>query len=124
MTLAFLFRTAPHGNAISREGLDALLAATAFCDEEEIGVFFIDDGVLNLLDGQNPELLLQKDFIRTFKLLDLYDIEQRFVCADSLDQYNLQEEQLIISAEKIDRTSLIKKLSQTEKVFTDRKSVV
>ena len=118
MKLAFLFRTAPHGNAISREGLDALLAATAFCDEEDIGVFFIDDGVLNLLDGQNPELLLQKDFIRTFKLLDLYDIEQRFVCADSLDQYNLQEEQLIISAEKIDRTSLIKKLSQTEKVFT------
>jgi len=95
-----------------------LLAATAFCDEEEIGVFFIDDGVLNLLDGQNPELLLQKDFIRTFKLLDLYDIEQRFVCADSLDQYNLQTEQLIISAEKIDRTSLINKLSQAEKVFT------
>lgn len=118
MKLAFLFRTSPHGNAISREGLDALLAATAFCDEEEIGVFFIDDGVLNLLDGQNPELLLQKDFIRTFKLLDLYDIEQRFVCADSLDQYNLQTEQLIISAEKIDRTSLINKLSQAEKVFT------
>ena len=118
MKLAFLFRTAPHGNAISREGLDALLAATAFCDEEEIGVFFIDDGVLNLLDGQNPELLLQKDFIRTFKLLNLYDIEQRFVCAASLDQYNLQTEQLIISAEKIDRTSLINKLSQAEKVFT------
>ena len=118
MKLAFLFRTAPYGNAISREGLDALLAATAFCDEEEIGVFFIDDGVLNLLDGQNPELLLQKDFIRTFKLLDLYDIEQRFVCADSLDQYNLQAEQLIISAEKIDRTSLINKLNQVEKVFT------
>ena len=118
MKLAFLFRTAPHGNAISREGLDALLAATAFCDEEEIGVFFIDDGVLNLLDGQNPELLLQKDFIRTFKLLDLYDIEQRFVCADSLDQYNLQAELLIISAEKIDRTSLINKLSHAEKVFT------
>ena len=118
MKLAFLFRAAPHGNAISREGLDALLAATAFCDEEEIGVFFIDDGVLNLLDEQKPELLLQKDFIRTFKLLDLYDIEQRFVCADSLDQYNLQTEQLIISAEKIDRTSLINKLSQAEKVFT------
>ena len=118
MKLAFLFRTAPHGNAISREGLDALLAATAFCDEEDIGVFFIDDGVLNLLDRQNPELLLQKDFIRTFKLLDLYDIEQRFVCADSLDQYNLNTEQLIISAEKIDRTSLINKLRQVEKVFT------
>ena len=106
MKLAFLFRTAPHGNAISREGLDAVLAATAFCDEEDIGVFFIDDGVLNLFDGQNPELL------------DLYDIEQRFVCADSIDQYHLQTEQLIISAEKIDRTSLINKLNQAEKVFT------
>ena len=100
--------------ASQRRGVvDALTAK-----DTEIGVFFIDDGVLNLLDGQNPELLLQKDFIRTFKLLDLYDIEQRFVCADSLDQYNLQTEQLIISAEKIDRTSLINKLSQAEKVFT------
>ena len=62
--------------------------------------------------------ILSYCFIRTFKLLDLYDIEQRFICANSLDQYNLQAEQLIISAEKIDRTSLINKLSQAEKVFT------
>ena len=102
MKLAFLFRTAPHGNAISREGLDALLAATAFCDEERYLVsFFIDDGVLNLFDGQNPELLLQKDFIRTFKLLDLYDIEQRFVCADSLDQYNLILNSLLFLLKKL-----------------------
>ena len=46
------------------------------------------------------------------------DVYKRQVCADSLDQYNLQTEQLIISAEKIDRTSLINKLSQAEKVFT------
>jgi len=118
MKLAFLFRTAPHGNAISREGLDALLAATAFCDEEEIGVFFIDDGVLNLLDGQNSELLLQKDFIRTFKLLDLYDVEQRFICTESLQKFKLDNEQLILSCEKIDRSLLIEKLSQAEKLFT------
>ena len=49
MKLAFLFRTAPHGNAISREGLDALIASTALCYEEEIGVFFIDDVVLKTL---------------------------------------------------------------------------
>ena len=41
MKLAFLFRTAPHGNAISREGLDALLAATASCDEEDIVSFLL-----------------------------------------------------------------------------------
>ena len=56
--------------------------------------------------------------------MDLYDIEQRFVCADSLDQYNLQTEQLIISAEKIDRTLLINKLSQAEKVFTFLRNIM
>ena len=38
--LAFIFRHAPYGTANTREGLDALLAATAFCAEEDIAVFF------------------------------------------------------------------------------------
>ena len=118
MKLAFLFRTAPHGNAISREGLDALLAATAFCDEEEIGVFFVDDGVLNLLDGQNPELLLQKDFIRTFKLLDLYDIEQRYVCADSLQQFQLKPADFVLGCDVLSRQALLQRLQQCEKILT------
>ena len=118
MKLAFLFRTAPHGNAISREGLDALLAATAFCDEEEIGVFFIDDGVLNLIDNQQPEIIQQKDFIRTFKLLDLYDVEQRFICTASLQKFKLDNRELILSCEKIDRSLLLEKLNQAEKLFT------
>ena len=116
--LAFIFRHAPYGTANTREGLDALLAATAFCAEEDIAVFFLDDGVLNLQKQQQSEVVLQKDTASALKLLDLYDIEQRFICADSLDQYNLHAEQLIISAEKIDRTLLINKLSQAEKVFT------
>lgn len=54
---AFVFRPL---SAISREGMDALLAATAFCNENELAVFFIDDGVLNLLSDQKPELILRK----------------------------------------------------------------
>lgn len=118
MKIAFLFRTAPHGSSISREGLDALLAATAFCDEDDIGVFFMDDGVFNLLSEQQPERILQKDFIRTFKLLDLYDIEQRFICQDSLEKRGILENHLILSAEKIDRTSFMAKLNQAEKLLT------
>ncbi|OOF36808.1 sulfurtransferase complex subunit TusC [Rodentibacter heidelbergensis] len=118
MKMAFLFRTAPHGSSVAREGLDALLAATAFCEEDEIGVFFIDDGVFNLLNGQQPEWLLQKDFIRTFKLLDLYGIEQRFVCQNSLEKLKIDKDSFILSVEKIDRTLLMTKLHQAEKVLT------
>lgn len=118
MKIAFLFRTSPHGTSISREGLDAILAATAFCEPNDIGIFFIDDGVLNLIDNQQPEIIQQKDFIRAFKLLDLYDVEQRFICTASLQKFKLDNRELILSCEKIDRSLLIEKLNRTEKLFT------
>ncbi|AKA46568.1 TPA: sulfurtransferase complex subunit TusC [Haemophilus influenzae] len=118
MKIAFLFRTSPHGTSISREGLDAILAATAFCEPNDIGIFFIDDGVLNLIDNQQPEIIQQKDFIRTFKLLDLYDVEQRFICTASLQKFKLDNRELILSCEKIDRSLLLEKLNQAEKLFT------
>lgn len=118
MKIAFLFRTSPHGTSISREGLDAILAATAFCEPNDIGIFFIDDGVLNLIDNQQPEIIQQKDFIRTFKLLDLYDVEQRFICTASLQKFKLDNRELILSCEKINRSLLLEKLNQAEKLFT------
>lgn len=118
MKLAFVFKTTPHGSVVSREGLDALLASTAFCDEDQIGVFFLDDGIFNLVAHQQPELILQKNFIPTFKLLDLYDIENRFVCSLSLEKFNLSEAEFILNCKKIDRTLLVEKLRQAEKILT------
>lgn len=83
-----------------------------------LGYFFIDDGVLNLIDNQQPEIIQQKDFIRTFKLLDLYDVEQRFICTASLQKFKLDNRELILSCEKIDRSLLLEKLNQAEKLFT------
>lgn len=50
--IAFVFSTAPHGTAAGREGLDALLATSALTDD--LTVFFIADGVFQLLSGQSP----------------------------------------------------------------------
>ena len=70
--VAFIFSSAPHGSAAGREGLDALLATSALTDE--IGVFFVGDGVFQLLPDQRPGAVLARDYIATFKLLSLYDI--------------------------------------------------
>ncbi|WP_016682733.1 sulfurtransferase complex subunit TusC, partial [Yersinia pestis] len=51
--IAFIFTQGPHGSSAGREGLDALLATSAL--SEDIGVFFISDGVLQLLPQQQPE---------------------------------------------------------------------
>lgn len=116
--LAFIFRHSPYGSSISREGIDTLLAATAFCNEDEIAIFFIGDGVLNLIKNQKPNLILQKDFISSLKLLDLYNFEQRYVCESSLQQFTLEKSDLIISCEKLDHSSLIDKIKLAEKVLT------
>ena len=54
--VAFVFASAPHGSASGREGLDALLATSALT--EDIGVFFLGDGVFQLLAGQQPQAIL------------------------------------------------------------------
>ncbi|MEN0613512.1 sulfurtransferase complex subunit TusC [Klebsiella indica] len=79
--VAFIFSSAPHGSASGREGLDALLATSALT--EEIGVFFVGDGLFQLLPGQRPAAVLARDYISTFKLLSLYDINQCWFCAAS-----------------------------------------
>ena len=80
--IAFVFSTAPHGSASGREGLDALLAASAL--SEDLGVFFIGDGVF-----QKPSAVLARDYIATFKLMPLYDIDNVWLCAASLRERGL-----------------------------------
>ena len=116
--LAFIFRHAPYGTANTREGLDALLAATAFCAEEDIAVFFLDDGVLNLQKHQQADVVLQKDTASALKLLDLYDIEQCYVCADSLQQFQLKPADFVLDCDVLPRQQLLQILQQSEKILT------
>ena len=85
--VGFVFSSAPHGSAAGREGLDALLATSALTDD--IGVFFVGDGVFQLLPEQRPGAVLARDYIATFKLLSLYDIDQCWLCADSARERGL-----------------------------------
>ncbi|AHE65393.1 MULTISPECIES: sulfurtransferase complex subunit TusC [Pasteurella] len=118
MKLAFVFRSTPFGRASTREGLDALLAATAFCDEQDIAVFFLDDGVFSLLNHQDPAQILQKDVVNMFKLLDLYDIEQRYICLESLATAKMTASDCIITCEKMARGALLTLLGKAERVLT------
>lgn len=87
--IAFVFTSAPHGSSSGREGLDALLATSAL--SVDVGVFFIGDGVLQLLAGQKPDVVLTRDYISTFKILPLYDITSCWLCAESLRERGLSE---------------------------------
>ncbi|WP_391088456.1 sulfurtransferase complex subunit TusC [Vibrio sp. NH-UV-68] len=114
--LTYLFRTAPHSKASGREGVDALLAASAYC--EDISVIFTGDGVYQLLQGQQTTAILSKDYAPMLKLFDLYDIEQVYVCQASLALRGLAQADLIIAAERLDEWQLSEQLHRAGKVLT------
>lgn len=115
--VAFVFTSAPHGSASGREGLDALLATSALT--EDIGVFFLGDGVFQLLAGQQPQAILARDYIATFKVLPLYDIDNLYVCADSLASRGLNGAvQLLLDVEILASAALRDKLSHYDTILT------
>lgn len=115
--VAFVFTSAPHGSASGREGLDALLATSALT--EDIGVFFMGDGVLQLLAGQQPQAILARDYISTFKVLPLYDIETCYVCADSLTVRGLSDKTaFVLDVTTLPAAALREQLSHYDTILT------
>ncbi|MBR9856932.1 MAG: sulfurtransferase complex subunit TusC [Gammaproteobacteria bacterium] len=94
--VAFIFRTPPHGSASGREGLDAVLATSAL--SEDIGVFFIGDGVYQLLADQEPGSILGRHYAPTFGLLELYDVDNVYISAEALAERGLSKDRLAIDA--------------------------
>ncbi|ELQ6108234.1 sulfurtransferase complex subunit TusC [Cronobacter turicensis] len=115
--VAFVFTQAPHGTAAGREGLDALLAMSALT--EEIGVFFISDGVFQILPGQHPQAILGRDYISTFKVLPLYDIDRCYICLASLQERGLGDKHdFVIDVEPLSAGALRERLNDYHVVLT------
>lgn len=111
----FLFTQAPHTNASGREGLDAVLATSAY--SEELCCLFVGEGVLQLLSAQEPEAQKLKDYVSAFKLLELYDIEDVLVSGSAMVSYGLTADDLIIDCEVLDDSAMADRLAQCDKVM-------
>lgn len=115
--IAFLFTQAPHGSAAGREGLDMILACSAYHDN--IGVYFLSDGVFQLLPEQAPESILARNYIATFGVFALYDINQCYLCAESLEERGLSNQSTwIIDATIIPLATLRQQLKHYDIVLT------
>lgn len=114
--IAIINRQAPFNTADARESMDMALIFAAY--DQQVTVIFIDDGVYQLLDGQNAELVDGKDFLATMKTFELYDIEQIIVCRQSLQQRGLGETKLFLPAEQQSKSQIATLLSTFDHVIT------
>lgn len=115
--IGFVFTQSPHGSSAGREGLDALLAMSALT--EDIVVFFVSDGVFQLLPQQAPEKVLARDYISTFGILNLYDIDKCFICSKSLSARGLSScTEWVLDVTPLEAKELRKKLSECDSILT------
>jgi len=114
--IGIINRSAPHGSVQGRESLDLTLALSAF--NESLSLFFIGDAVYQLLEGHQPNDILQKNFQPLFKMLDLYDVENIYVCAQSLQQRAIQEDALLIDVTVLDTPQLKIKLASQDQLLS------
>ncbi|QCI20652.1 sulfurtransferase complex subunit TusC [Buchnera aphidicola (Brachycaudus cardui)] len=80
--IAFIFSHAPHGTSFGREGLDAIFSISSVV--KEISLFFIGDGVLQLMKNYQSEHILARNYTSSFSILSFYDIKNFYCCESSL----------------------------------------
>jgi len=83
----YINRKAPYGTVYALESLEVVLIAAAF--EQAVSVAFLDDGVYQLLQGQQPQAVGMKNFSATFRALGDYDVRHIYVEQESLQARGL-----------------------------------
>jgi len=90
----FLNRKAPHGTVYALEGLEVVLITAAF--DQDVSLVFTDDGVYQLMKGIDTKGIEVKDFSKTYRALEGYDIEKLYVDRSSMEARGLTEDDLIV----------------------------
>jgi tRNA 2-thiouridine synthesizing protein C len=88
----YVNRKAPYGTIYALESLEVVLIGAAF--DQDVSLAFLDDGVFQLVKGQDTKEIGVKNFSPTFRALGDYDVTKLFVEQESLDERGLTADDL------------------------------
>jgi len=89
----YLNRRAPYGTIYAWESLEVVLIGAAF--DQDVSLAFLDDGVFQLVKGQDTSGVDMKNFSPTYQALGDYDVTKLYVEQESLDERGLTLEDLM-----------------------------
>jgi len=84
---------------------------------QDMNLFFIEDGVLQLVKQQTPDTIQHKAYHKTFAALGFYDIDNIYVCQQSLLERNLEVTDLLIPVTLIEPNQLTALMSESAHVM-------
>ncbi|OOZ43031.1 sulfurtransferase complex subunit TusC [Solemya elarraichensis gill symbiont] len=83
----YVNRRAPYGTIYAWESLEVVLIGAAF--EQDVSLAFIDDGVYQLVKGQDTAGIGMKNFSPTYAALGDYEVTKIYVEKESLEERGL-----------------------------------
>ena len=89
----YLNRRAPYGTIYAWESLEVVLIGAAF--DQDVSLAFLDDGVYQLVKGQDTSDLGMKNFSPTYQALGDYDVTKLYVEKESLEERGLTLDDLM-----------------------------
>ncbi|CAA0093847.1 Intracellular sulfur oxidation protein DsrF [BD1-7 clade bacterium] len=116
MQYLYILRKPPYQGTLTRESLDMALATAAF--DQQVQILFLGDGVFALKNEQQTETLQRKNISKTLPALELYDINDVFVCTQSLADRGMTDKPLCISPTLINSAEINDKIRSADKVIT------
>ena len=111
----YVNRKAPYGTIYALEGLEVVLISAAF--DQDVSLAFLDDGVYQLVKGQQTKGIDVKNFSPTYRALEGYDIEKLFVEREALEARGLTEDHLLVPVEVMSRAELLKHMEEQDVVI-------
>jgi len=81
-------------------------------------VVFVDDGVYQLKKNQDPAAIGMKNFSKTYRALDDYDVEKIYVEKESLEKRGLSAGDLVIPVEVVAADQLREIMAQQDVVIS------
>ena len=93
----YVNRRAPHGTIYAQESLEVVLVGAAF--DQDVSVVFLDDGVYQIKKDQDTSAIETKNFSKTFRALEMYDVEKLYVEKESMQARGLTEDDLNVPVE-------------------------
>jgi len=88
----YINRKAPYGTIYAWESLEVILIGAAF--EQDVSLAFMDDGVYQLIKGQDTTGIGMKNFSPTYAALGDYEVTKIYVEKESLEERGLSLDDL------------------------------
>lgn len=115
-SILLICQQSPWSTPITKETLDFALAGGAF--DLPISLLFLEDGVFQLVENQQPEFIEQKNITSNLQALPLFGITQLLVSEKSLLSRGLTVEQLLQPAKVVNQEELASLFSLHDIVVT------